>query len=56
MGKGYNLSIILNVYPPDPKLIAALSKPHEEDFIVMSHSMISNGGNNEEQKSNYQSV
>ena len=56
MGKGYSLMIILNVYPPDPKLIAALSKPQQDDFIIMSPSMISNGGNNEEQKNNFQSV
>lgn len=40
MGKGFILSLILNVYPPDPKLIAALSKPHEDDFIIMSPSML----------------
>jgi hypothetical protein len=48
MGKGFNLSIILNVYPPDPKLIAALSKPHEDDFVIMSPSMISNNRKIEE--------
>lgn len=42
MGKGFTLSIILNVYPPDPKLIAALSKSYEEDFIIMSPSMLGN--------------
>lgn len=50
MGKGFSLSLILNVYPPDPKLIAALSKPQEEDFIIMSPSML---GTIEEQKNNF---
>jgi hypothetical protein len=42
LGKGFTLSIILNVYPPDPKLIAALSKPQEDEFIIMSPSMLGN--------------
>jgi predicted glycosyltransferase len=36
MGKGFVLSIILNVYPPDPKLIAALSLQKEDEYVVVN--------------------